>query len=148
MTSRKVAATSLTEYHAATIPPQGKFQEHINCCYQFTQDSWKSVRKEMLSKGLSPEVADRVYDYVGRRSEHKLLAKLQNDPSLASVPAARQGLEELLLLLEYCKAYGVIDKVCMLNNYLVYVCVQKMILSLYVHTNFNVMRICTYSMCV
>ena len=91
----------------------------------FTQNSWENVREEMLSKGLSPEVADRVYDFVGRYGKHKLLEELQKDPSLASVPAARQGLEELLLLLEYCKAYGVIDKVSTLNNYLVYICVHK-----------------------
>ena len=112
----------MVSFHKMTlgvISPEVHFYDIYST---FTQDSWENVREEMFSKGLPPEVADRVYDYVGHCSKHKLLEELQKDPSLASVPAACQGLEELLLLLEYCKAYGVIDKVCMLNTFLVYSC--------------------------
>jgi hypothetical protein len=40
-----------------------------------------------------------------------VLAKLEADAGLMSVPSAKAGLEDMRLLLEYLEVYGVLDKV-------------------------------------
>ena len=46
----------------------------------------------------------------------QLVEDLLHDPILSSQPAAKQGLEEMKKLLEYCNAFGVLDTVNQINT--------------------------------
>lgn len=88
---------------------------------------WADVKKEMTQeKGLDEAVADKIGQYVGWKGESpchtiesllrsgpgkEVLAKLEADAGLMSVPSAKAGLEDMRLLLEYLEVYGVLDKV-------------------------------------
>lgn len=69
------------------------------------------MKKEMIEKGLSENVADRIGQYVKLRGSDDLLEKLASDQTLTAVKDAKVGLDEMRLLLRYCKLFGVLDKV-------------------------------------
>ena len=65
----------------------------------------------VAEKGLTEVVADRIGSYVKLQGGPELVAQLEEDAGLMKVPAARQGLEDMKLLLKYCELFGVLDKV-------------------------------------
>ena len=70
------------------------------------------MKKEMVEeKGLSEEVADVIGEYVKLNGTLELLDKLTSDPRLMAVKEAAVGLEDMKLLLQYCKLFGVLDRV-------------------------------------
>ena len=78
-------------------------------------------------KGLSGEVADRIGEYVKLHGRRDLLDRLGKDGCLTAAKDARDGLEDMKLLLEYCDLFGVL---CNVRVYMyihicthVYVCV-------------------------
>ena len=74
--------------------------------------SWEDVRQEMVEeKGLPEEVADHIGGYVKQHGARDLLKRLQEDARLVEVAAAREGLEAMALLFDYCEHLGVLDKV-------------------------------------
>jgi histidyl-tRNA synthetase len=91
---------------------------------------WAEVKKEMTAeKGLDPETADKIGEYVKhkgmqrsypphRRPESslspggpELLTKLLADSSLTANQSAKQGLAEMSILFTLLRAYKVMDKV-------------------------------------
>eukprot|EP00058_Branchiostoma_floridae_P002856 XP_002588344.1 hypothetical protein BRAFLDRAFT_114648 [Branchiostoma floridae] len=73
---------------------------------------WEDVRSEMVDeKGLAPEVADRIGEYVRLNGQLELVDQLMQDEQMMKNKMARQGLEEMKLLLTYCQLFGVLDKV-------------------------------------
>lgn len=73
---------------------------------------WADVRKEMVDeKGLDPAVADKIETYVVRKGGRDLLDSLTKDETLVANESAKKGLEEMGLLLDYLKAFNVLDKV-------------------------------------
>ncbi|KAK4688401.1 histidyl-tRNA synthetase, partial [Tremellales sp. Uapishka_1] len=74
--------------------------------------SWEEVKKEMtVEKGLDPEVADRIGEYVKLKGPGlEILARLQGDAKLMSIPSAKAGLADMELLFSYLEIYGVLDK--------------------------------------
>ena len=78
----------------------------------YVQMSWEDVRKEMVEeKGLPAEVADRIGGYVKQHGARDLLKRLQEDAALMGVTAAKEGLDAMALLFDYCEHFGVLDKV-------------------------------------
>lgn len=78
----------------------------------FVQISWKDVRHEMVvKKGLAPEVADRIGDYVQCHGGISLVEQMFQDPRLSQNKQALEGLGDLKLLFEYLTLFGVAEKV-------------------------------------
>jgi len=66
---------------------------------------WEEVKKEMCEeKGLSEEAADRIGEYVKMSGGQDLVDKLLTT-KLAESASAKAGLEDMRLLLNYCKLY-------------------------------------------
>ncbi|XP_062502197.1 histidine--tRNA ligase, cytoplasmic-like isoform X2 [Corticium candelabrum] len=97
---------------AACGVPQEKFRSVCSAVDKLDKLEWTDVRKEMVElKGLDGAVADQIGNYVVRSGKLQLVEDLLHDPILSSQPAAKQGLEEMKKLLEYCNAFGVLDTV-------------------------------------
>lgn len=98
------------------------------------KQDWKEVKAEMVDeKGLAPEKADRIGEFVQRKggtksrfdmSSLELVRKLKEDTELYGNPLAKEGfiptyfsyvilpgIDEMELLLSYCDLMGVSDKV-------------------------------------
>ncbi|KAK4136488.1 histidyl-tRNA synthetase [Trichocladium antarcticum] len=68
---------------------------------------WADVRKEMVDeKGLDPEAADKIGQYVVLKGQRDLLEKLQKDEALAANASMQQGFTEMDLLFTYLEAFG------------------------------------------
>ena len=65
----------------------------------------------MEEKGLEEAAADRIGEYVKLNGRLELLERLTSDERLTAVPSSVAGLEDMKLLLQYCKLFGVLDKV-------------------------------------
>jgi histidyl-tRNA synthetase len=77
------------------------------------QSPWEEVRKEMVEvKGLAPEAADRIHDFVVLKGEPNTLLKKVFDEKLCDGnETAMKALKELQVLFEYLECYGCLDKV-------------------------------------
>lgn len=74
--------------------------------------AWDEVRREMLEKGLSGEVADRVGGYVQRSGcMREVLGSVCSDAELGANESIKEGVADLKLLTANLDAMGVIDKV-------------------------------------
>jgi histidyl-tRNA synthetase len=73
---------------------------------------WEDVKKEMCEeKGLAPDVADRIGEYVKLKGSEELLKTLEGDATLTGNKLAKEGIADMKLLFEYLKAYGIVDRV-------------------------------------
>lgn len=76
------------------------------------QSPWAEVRREMIDeKGLDAASADQIGEYVQLSGGAELVEKLLADPKLKAVSAAVKGLEGMQLLLKYCDAMGLSNKI-------------------------------------
>lgn len=76
------------------------------------QSPWEEVRTEMINeKGISPDAADRIGEYVRLNGGTELADKLFKDEKLSKTKAAIEGLEGIKLLLSYCELFGIKDKI-------------------------------------
>merc|ERR1712106_952424 len=67
---------------------------------------WEEVRKEMVDeKGLDEESADKIGEFVRMSGGDELIEELLKS-KLAESKSAKQGLEDMRLLLKYCSLYG------------------------------------------
>lgn len=75
---------------------------------------WADVRDEMVNaKGLSPESADKIGEYVRQSgAPQELWLKLSTDAQLMANPSAKSAMDELKLLFDYLDAYGCVGRVC------------------------------------
>jgi len=73
---------------------------------------WEEVKEEFMQKGLSPEVADRVGEFVQLHgSPFVLLEKLKSNPTIAGHSLASRTLDQMETLFNYLKALGVLDRI-------------------------------------
>lgn len=73
---------------------------------------WADVRKEMVEeKGLDAAAADKIEKYVSKKGRKDLFEKLLKDEELMANAAAKQGIEEMGLLMDYLEAFGVLDTI-------------------------------------
>ncbi|XP_013419930.1 histidine--tRNA ligase, cytoplasmic-like [Lingula anatina] len=73
---------------------------------------WEDVKTEMVKeKGLDPSAADMIGHYVRRSGGKQLVEELLEDEKLCGNATAKQGLEDMVLLLKYCELFGISDKV-------------------------------------
>ena len=62
-------------------------------------------------KGLEPNVADRIGEYVKLKGGMELVESLMQDPALSKNKSAEAGLEDMRLLLKYIELFEIKDKV-------------------------------------
>ncbi|TQS38631.1 hypothetical protein Golomagni_00862 [Golovinomyces magnicellulatus] len=73
---------------------------------------WSEVRKEMVDqKGLDPEVADRIGEYVVLKGQRDLLIKLKEDKNMAENEIAMSGIAETELLFDYLDAFNATENI-------------------------------------
>ncbi|RKF64090.1 Histidine--tRNA ligase, mitochondrial [Erysiphe neolycopersici] len=73
---------------------------------------WEEVRKEMVDqKGLNPEIADKIGEYVIQKGQKDLLSKLMADKNMAENESAKAGMKDLELLFDYLDAFNVMDNI-------------------------------------
>ncbi|KAK7473509.1 hypothetical protein BaRGS_00035262, partial [Batillaria attramentaria] len=91
---------------AACGVPDDKFRPICSATF------WDDVRVEMIDeKGLDPEAADRIGQYVRFQGGLEIVDELLKDTELQKQKNAVEALEEMRQLLKYCELYGVQDKV-------------------------------------
>uniref|UniRef100_A0A8C6IN45 histidine--tRNA ligase n=1 Tax=Mus spicilegus TaxID=10103 RepID=A0A8C6IN45_MUSSI len=91
--------------------PESKLRTICSSMDKLDKMSWEGVRHEMVAKkGLAPEVADRIGDYVQYHGGISLVEDLFKDPRLSQSQLALQGLRDLKLLFEYLRLFGIADK--------------------------------------
>lgn len=92
--------------------PTDKLRTISSAVDKLDKSPWEEVRREMTEeKGLDPEVADRIGEYVIQRGGEDLLHKLQSDEKLSTNESAKAGLTDMGLLFTYLRTFGVLDKI-------------------------------------
>ncbi|XP_062504487.1 histidine--tRNA ligase, cytoplasmic-like isoform X2 [Corticium candelabrum] len=96
---------------AACGVPASKFRPVCSAVDKLDKMEWEDVKKEMVEgKGLDPVVADRIGSYVKLSGGRDLVAKLMEDEKLMNEKAAEISLQYMKLLLDYCDAFNVLDR--------------------------------------
>ncbi|EME38290.1 hypothetical protein DOTSEDRAFT_29354 [Dothistroma septosporum NZE10] len=92
--------------------PTDKVRTISSAVDKLDKSPWEEVRKEMTEeKGLDPEVADRIGEYVVQKGGQELLEKLQKDGKLSSNDSAKAGLEDISLLFSYLRTFGILERI-------------------------------------
>uniref|UniRef100_A0A673U450 Histidine--tRNA ligase, cytoplasmic n=1 Tax=Suricata suricatta TaxID=37032 RepID=A0A673U450_SURSU len=92
--------------------PDSKFRTICSSVDKLDKVSWEEVKNEMVGeKGLAPEVADHIGDYVQQHGGVSLVEQLLQDPKLSQNKQALEGLGDLKLLFEYLTLFGIADKI-------------------------------------
>jgi histidyl-tRNA synthetase len=92
--------------------PKDKIRAASSAVDKLDKALWDEVRKELLEKGLSDEIADRIGGYVQQSgSMREMLEKLGLDAELTANESLIAGVADMKLLASYLEAMDVIDKV-------------------------------------
>ncbi|XP_025707950.1 histidine--tRNA ligase, mitochondrial [Callorhinus ursinus] len=92
--------------------PESKFHAICTSIDKLDKISWNDVRHEMVAKkGLAPEVADRIGDYVQCHGGVSLVEEMFQDSRLSQNKQALEGLGDLKLLFEYLTLFGIAEKI-------------------------------------
>lgn len=92
--------------------PEDKFRAISSAVDKLDKMSWTDVRKEMTEeKNLDPEIADRIGEYVKLKGSEDLLAQLLEDQRLIANTTAKEGLEEMKLLMSYMNVFGIMPRI-------------------------------------
>lgn len=92
--------------------PADKFRSTCSTVDKLDKSPWEEVRTEMINeKGVSPDAADRIGEYVRLNGSIELADKLLKDEKLCKSKGAVEGLEGIKLLLDYCELLGIKDKI-------------------------------------
>ncbi|XP_023802939.1 histidine--tRNA ligase, cytoplasmic-like [Cyanistes caeruleus] len=92
--------------------PENKFVPACSTVDKLDKVPWDEVRSEMVGeKGLSPEAADRIGEYVQLHGGLELIERLLQDPKLSQNKLAKEGLGDMKLLFEYLTLFGITGKI-------------------------------------
>lgn len=92
--------------------PDDKFRSTCSTVDKLDKAPWEEVRTEMINeKGVAPDAADRIGEYVRLNGGIELVEKLLQDEKLCKSKGAVEGLEGIKLLLHYCELLGIKDKI-------------------------------------
>lgn len=69
--------------------------------------AWPEVRKEMEEKGISGEVAEKIWVYAQRSGGAELVEALLQDAELCANESAKAALDDMRLLFDFCACLGV-----------------------------------------
>jgi len=92
--------------------PDCQFRTICSSVDKLDKTPWEEVKNEMVKeKNLAEDIADKIYEYVQLKGGMDLVEKLLENEKLMSNKSAKQGVEDMKLLLNYCQLFGVLDKV-------------------------------------
>ncbi|XP_075571450.1 histidine--tRNA ligase, cytoplasmic isoform X7 [Pelecanus crispus] len=92
--------------------PDSKFRTICSSVDKLDKMPWEEVRSEMVGeKGLSPEAADRIGEYVQLHGGLDLIERLLQDAKLSQNKLAKEGLGDMKLLFEYLTLFGITGKI-------------------------------------
>ncbi|XP_043559010.1 histidine--tRNA ligase isoform X1 [Chiloscyllium plagiosum] len=92
--------------------PADKFRTICSAVDKMDKMPWEEVKNEMVAeKGLSPETADKIGEYVQLNGATELADKLLQDDKLSQSKVALEGLADMKQLFEYLTFLGIEDKV-------------------------------------
>jgi len=92
--------------------PDCQFRTICSSVDKLDKTPWEEVKAEMVKeKNLAEDIADRIYEYVQLKGGMDLVEKLLQNEKLISNKSAKQGVEDMKLLLNYCQLFNVMDKV-------------------------------------
>ncbi|XP_072791401.1 histidine--tRNA ligase, cytoplasmic isoform X2 [Taeniopygia guttata] len=92
--------------------PESKLIPACSTVDKLDKVPWEEVRSEMVGeKGLSPEAADRIGEYVQLHGGLDLVEQLLQDPKLSQNKVAKEGLGDMKLLFEYLTLFGITGKI-------------------------------------
>ena len=94
--------------------PEDKIRSISSAVDKLDKAPWEEVRAEMIQKGVSGEVADRIWKYVqlkatNNEEAHAMIAKLKADDAISANKSAVEGLDEMKKFMGYCELMGVPD---------------------------------------
>jgi histidyl-tRNA synthetase len=72
---------------------------------------WDEVKKEMLEKGLTEEVADTIGEYVKHKGAQDVIDLIKTDEKLANSEDIKQGVQDMETLFTYLEAFDILDKI-------------------------------------
>lgn len=92
--------------------PENMFRTVCSSVDKLDKNPWSDVKKELVQeKGLKPEVADHIRDYVQQSGGVELIQRLQQDPQLSQNKQFLEGLSDLKTLFECLELFGVTSQV-------------------------------------
>ena len=92
--------------------PKEKIRTISSAVDKLDKSPWEEVKKEMIDeKGLSEEVADRIWTFVQRKGGKDVMDALRQDERVMNNESLKVGLEDMDLLFNYLDAFGVLSKV-------------------------------------
>ncbi|XP_029439412.1 histidine--tRNA ligase, cytoplasmic-like isoform X2 [Rhinatrema bivittatum] len=92
--------------------PDSKFRTICSSVDKLDKTLWEEVKNEMVGeKGLAPEAADQIGEYVRLNGGMALVEQLLQDPRLSQNKLALEGLEDMKMLFQYLTLFGVTDNV-------------------------------------
>ncbi|KAK9417077.1 hypothetical protein SUNI508_09095 [Seiridium unicorne] len=91
--------------------PEDKIRSISSAVDKLDKLPWTEVKKEMLEKGLSEEVADRIGEWVTLKGKRDLLEKLRADEKLSANASMKKGMDDLDLLFSYLEYFNALDTV-------------------------------------
>ncbi|CAH8498641.1 unnamed protein product [Schistosoma turkestanicum] len=92
--------------------PSDKFVSACSSIDKLDKIPWEDVRRELCEdKGLSTEAADKIGTYVQLVGGMDLVERLELDEHLNNQLSAKTALQEMRLLLNYCKALGIQERI-------------------------------------
>lgn len=91
--------------------PEDKIRSISSAVDKLDKLPWEEVKKEMLEKGLAPEVADEIGEYTKYSGGKEIIDLLRASERLSKNDQVKQGLADMDLLFSYLDAFKVADKV-------------------------------------
>ncbi|XP_068273263.1 histidine--tRNA ligase, cytoplasmic-like isoform X2 [Nyctibius grandis] len=92
--------------------PESKFITTCSTVDKLDKMPWEDVKSEMVGeKGLSPEAADRIGEYVQLHGGLDLIERLLQDAKLSQNKLAKEGLGDMKLLFEYLTLFGIAGEI-------------------------------------
>ncbi|XP_075437303.1 histidine--tRNA ligase, cytoplasmic-like [Ascaphus truei] len=92
--------------------PDCQFRTICSSVDKLDKTPWEDVKNEMVGeKGLAPEAADLIGEYVQRNGGLSLIEQLLKDPKLSQNKLALEGLSDMKVLFQYVELFGVTDKI-------------------------------------
>ena len=92
--------------------PEDKIRTISSAVDKLDKSPWTEVRREMTEdKGLDPDVADKIGEYVVRKGGKDLLEALQADAVLTGNESAKQGLADMELLFDYLTTFDILNHI-------------------------------------
>ncbi|KAK0385674.1 hypothetical protein NLU13_6851 [Sarocladium strictum] len=91
--------------------PEDKIRSISSAVDKLDKMSWEEVKKEMIEKGLTAEVADEIGSYTQKSGGRDVLEFLKSNERVAANETVKEGLADMELLYNYLDAYQIADKV-------------------------------------